>query len=115
MPTPTSGLYRNLLAMHDQGKRIDITLLVERLRQEGEYEAIGGAAYLAEVAQSVPYAANAAYYAEIVRNKATLRELIHASTEILRDAWDPTYEPKDCSATRKRGSSPSTTGEAPIA
>ena len=53
-------LYRNLLAMHDQGKRIDITLLVERLKQEGEYEAIGGAAYLAEVAQSVPYAAQRA-------------------------------------------------------
>jgi replicative DNA helicase len=88
-------LYRNLLAMHDQGKRIDITLLVERLKQEGEYEAIGGAAYLAEVAQSVPYAANAAYYAEIVRNKSTVRELIHASTEILRDAWDPTYDPKE--------------------
>ena len=88
-------LYRNLLAMHEQGKRIDITLLVERLKQEGEYEAIGGAAYLAEVAQSVPYAANAAYYAEIVRNKATVRELIHASTEILRDAWDPTYDPKE--------------------
>ncbi len=88
-------LYRNLMAMHDQGKRIDITLLVERLKQEGEYEAIGGAAYLAEVAQSVPYAANATYYAEIVRNKATVRELIHASTEILRDAWDPTYEPKE--------------------
>ena len=88
-------LYRNLIAMHEQGKRIDITLLVERLKQEGEYEAIGGAAYLAEVAQSVPYAANAAYYAEIVRNKATIRELIHASTEILRDAWDPTYDPKE--------------------
>ena len=79
--------------MHDEGKRIDITLLVERLKQEGDFEAIGGAAYLAEVAQSVPYAANAAYYAEIVRNKATLRELIHASTEILRDAWDPTIDP----------------------
>jgi replicative DNA helicase len=88
-------LYRNLLVMHEQGKRIDITLLVDRLKQEGEYEAIGGAAYLAEVAQSVPYAANAVYYAEIVRNKATLRELIHASTAILRDAWDPTYDPKE--------------------
>ena len=88
-------LYRNLLAMHDQGKRIDITLLRERLLQEGEYEAIGGPAYLAEVYQSVPYAANAMHYAEIVRNKATVRELIHASTEILRDAWDPTYEPKE--------------------
>src|SRR5208282_894857 len=60
-------LYRNMLAMHDQAKRIDITLLVERLKQEGEYEAIGGAAYLAEVAQSVPYAHKATYYAEIVR------------------------------------------------
>jgi replicative DNA helicase len=88
-------LYRNLLAMHDQGKRIDITLLVERLKQEGEFEAIGGFAYLAEVAQSVPYAANASFYAEIVRNKSTVRELIHASTEILRDAWDPTYDPKE--------------------
>ncbi len=88
-------LYRNLMAMHDEGKRIDITLLVERLKQEGEYEAIGGAAYLAEVAQSVPYAANATYYAEIVRNKSTVRELIHATTEILRDAWDPTYDPRE--------------------
>ena len=88
-------LYRNLKELHDQGKRIDITLLVERLNQAGELEAIGGKAYLAEVAQSVPYAHNAVHYAEIVRNKATVRELIHASTEILRDAWDPTYDPKE--------------------
>ncbi len=88
-------LYRNLLAMHEEGKRIDITLLHERLKKEGELEAIGGPAYLGEVAQSVPYAHNAPHYAEIVRNKATVRELIHASTEILRDAWDPTYEPKE--------------------
>ena len=56
-------LYRNLLALNDEGKRIDVTLLVERLKHAGEFEAIGGAAYLAEIAQSVPYAANAAYYA----------------------------------------------------
>ena len=95
MPTPTSGCIAICWRCTTQGKRIDITLLVERLKQEGEYEAIGGAAYLAEVAQSVPYAHNATYYAEIVRNKATVRELIHASTEILRDAWDPTYDPKE--------------------
>ena len=53
-------LYRHLFALHDEGKRVDITLLVERLKQAGEYEAIGGAAYLAEVAQSVPYAAQCA-------------------------------------------------------
>jgi replicative DNA helicase len=88
-------LFRHLFALHDDGKRVDLTLLIDRLKQSGEYEAIGGAAYLAEVAQSVPYAYNAPHYAEIVRNKATVRELIHACTEVLRDAWDPTVEPKE--------------------
>ena len=88
-------LYRHLLAMHDEGKRIDATLLLERLRSAGDLEAIGGAAYLAEVLHSVPYAANAVYYAEIVRDKATLRALIHASTEILRDAYEPTLDPRE--------------------
>ena len=67
----------------------------ERLKQEGEFEAIGGTAYLAEVAGSVPYAANAIYYAKIIRDKATLRSLIHASTEILRDAYDETVGPTE--------------------
>ena len=87
-------LFTHIVAMHDAGSRIDMTLLVERLRKEGDFEAIGGAAYLAEVAHSVPVAAHAAYYAEIVRDKATLRELIHASTEILQTAWDPATEPR---------------------
>lgn len=88
-------LYAHLMAMHDEGKRIDITLLVERLRQAGDLEAIGGPAYLGEVAQSVPYAANAVYYAEIVREKATLRALIRASTDILRSAYEPTLETRE--------------------
>ncbi len=88
-------LYAHLLAMHDQGLRIDTTLLLERLRSGGDLEAVGGTAYLAEVLHSVPYAANAVYYAGIVRDKATLRALIHASTEILRDAYEPTIEPRE--------------------
>ena len=88
-------LYGHLLAMHDEGGRIDTTLLLERLKQSGDLEAVGGTAYLAEVVHSVPYAANAVYYAEIVRDKATLRALIHASTEILRDAYEPTIEPRE--------------------
>jgi len=88
-------LYGHLLAMHDQGRRIDSTLLLERLRSTGDLELVGGAAYLAEVLHSVPYASNAVYYAEIVRAKATLRLLIHASTEILRDAYEPTLDPRE--------------------
>jgi len=86
-------LYEHLITLHEDGKRPDALLLIERLKQQGQYEAVGGGAYLAEVAQSVPYAANATYYAKIVRDKATLRALIHASSDILRDAYENVTEP----------------------
>ncbi len=88
-------LFEHLLAMHEDGVRIDVTLLVERLKQKGDFETIGGSLYLADVAQSVPTAANALYYATIVRDKATLRALIHASTEILRDAYDQSLDARE--------------------
>jgi replicative DNA helicase len=88
-------LFRHLLAMHEAGQRVDITLLVERLKQSGDYEAVGEAVYLADIAQSVPTAANASYYANIVRDKATLRALIHASTDILRDAYDQNLDARE--------------------
>ena len=88
-------LFRHLLAMHEAGRRVDITLLVERLKQSGDYEAVGEAVYLADIAQSVPTAANASYYANIVRDKATLRALIHASTDILRDAYNQNLDARE--------------------
>jgi len=81
-------LYTHILAMYEHGQRIDLTLLINRLKDAEVYEAVGGAAYLAEVVNSVPTAANATYYAQIVRDKATLRALIHAGTEVVRAAYD---------------------------
>ena len=88
-------LFEHMGAMHDAGKKIDITLLVNRLKSEGDFEAIGGAAYLAQVSNAVPNPAHAIYYANIVREKSTYRALINASTEILRDAYDETHDAKD--------------------
>lgn len=85
-------IYEHLLAMHDGGKSIDPMLLVESLRRAEAYESIGGAAYLAEIGQMVPTAAHAEYYARIVAEKAVLRSLIHAGTDIVHDAYDPTLE-----------------------
>ncbi len=79
-------------AMHDAGGKIDVTLLVDRLKTSGHYETIGGAAYLYKISQAVPNAAHARYYAGIVREKSTLRSLINASTEILRQAYDEQHE-----------------------
>ena len=87
-------LFGHIVQMHGEGSRVDTVLLVERLKGEGDFESVGGAAYLHEVYNSVAVAAHAVHYARIVRDKATLRSLIHASTEILRDAYDPTLEPK---------------------
>ncbi len=88
-------LYMHMMAMHEAGGRIDTMLLCERLKQQGDFEVVGGAAYLGEVISSVPVAAHAVYYANIVRDKSTLRALIHTSTEILRDAWDPSLNPRE--------------------
>ncbi|HEX4145561.1 MAG TPA: replicative DNA helicase [Pirellulales bacterium] len=88
-------LYDHMRAMHDEGRKVDLILLVERLKNAGDLEFVGGMAYLAEVMQSVATAAHAAYYAEIVRDKATLRSLIHSSTEILRESYDGSLDPRE--------------------
>ena len=81
-------LFTQIRSLHENGKSVDLTLLVDRLKADGEFETIGGAAYLAEVAQSVPTAANAAYYAKIVRDKSLLRSMIHTGTEIVQEAYE---------------------------
>ncbi|HTQ37419.1 MAG TPA: replicative DNA helicase [Pirellulales bacterium] len=88
-------LFAHLTAINDAGKRVDMTLLVERLRTSNEYDPIGGAAYLAEIARSVPTAANAVHYAQIVRDKAVLRSLIESCTETLRDAYEDNVEARE--------------------
>jgi len=88
-------LFQQMQEMHDAGAKIDVTLLVDRLKTAGDFETVGGAAYLYKVSQSVPNAAHARYYARIVREKATLRSLINASTEILRGAYEAEREPKE--------------------
>ncbi|MBN2024404.1 MAG: replicative DNA helicase [Pirellulales bacterium] len=85
-------LFAQMAAMHNEGIRLDAMLLCERLRAAGQLEAIGGEAYLIEMANSVAVAAHAVKYAEIVRDRATLRHLIHAGTEIIRDAYSATLD-----------------------
>ena len=88
-------LFAHILAMHDDGRKVDRTLLIEELRKSGDFEAIGGAAFIAKVLQAVPNAAHAEHYARVVADKATSRALIHASTDILREAYDESEKPKE--------------------
>ncbi|MCC9644467.1 replicative DNA helicase [Rhodopirellula sp. JC740] len=81
-------IYRHLRDMFDTGEKIDITLLVSRMRTAKDFEKVGGAAYLAQLGGSVANAAHAVYYGDIVREKAMFRRLIESSTEILRNAYE---------------------------
>jgi replicative DNA helicase len=88
-------LFSHMMEMHTSGKRIDVTLLVDRLKKSGDYELVGGPAYLARVSQAVPNAAHAKYYANIVHEKSTYRSLIDASTDILQNAYGQSVEAKE--------------------
>ncbi len=88
-------LFRHLLDLHDGGKRVDATIVLERLRSKGDLERVGGAAAIADMLAAVPHAAHATHYAQIIRDKSMLRSLIDASTDILRDAYDSPDEPRE--------------------
>lgn len=88
-------IYRALLEMHAASQGIDLTLLVEQLRANNELEEVGGEAYLAELMTSVQVTAHAQYYAKIVLQNATRRQLIDTCGKIINDAFSPDVQPKE--------------------
>jgi replicative DNA helicase len=81
-------IFDGVTKLYDKANPVDLVTLAEWLREQKFIEDIGGYAYLGELWEAAPTAANAEYYAKIVRDKAMVRNLITAGTEILRDAYD---------------------------
>ena len=81
-------IFQAVSDLYNDAKPVDLVILHETLKQRKQLEDVGGAVYLGELWDAAPTAANAAYYAKIVRDKALVRNLIHTSTELLRDAYD---------------------------
>ncbi len=67
----------------------DVVTLSEKLQSLGQLEQVGGMLYLGNLANDTPSAANIKAYADIVRNKSVLRQLIDASDDIAQSAYDP--------------------------
>ena len=84
-----SRIYSHMMKMRADNSKIDLLLLANNLKTAGELELIGGIAFLGELMNSVPVSVHAEYYAKIIREKATLRKLIHCGAEIVRDAYAP--------------------------
>ncbi len=66
---------------------VDIVTLSEELSRSGELERVGGRSYISSLMSSVVTAGNLAYHAEIIREKAILRSLIHAGSDIVTRAY----------------------------
>jgi replicative DNA helicase len=71
---------------------VDIITVVEKLRGKGWLEEVGSEAYLSELTGCAATSGNVQYYAEIVREKSTLRRLISAAAEITTDCFSPDRE-----------------------
>jgi replicative DNA helicase len=85
-------LYGAMMRLYSRGDPIDQLTLTNELRNIGEFDRIGGRQYVFRIVESVPTAANAGRYAEIVRGKALLRAVIDAGSRIQQEAFT---EPED--------------------
>ena len=81
-------IYRAGLALYAKGEPVDAITLVDELEERSELEAVGGRVRMHELAALVPATANAAHYARIVREMATLRGLIAAGQQIAQLGWE---------------------------
>jgi len=82
-------IYRQIQRMLERGKPVDAVTVAESLDIAGEAGETGGLAYLGELASNTPSAANIVRYAEIVRDRALLRQLVTAGDEIADSALNP--------------------------
>ena len=86
-------IFNRMVALSERNDPIDFVTLKEELSRSGELDEVGGPAYVAALADGVPRSANVEYYARIVKEKSTLRSLIHSANKILADAYEAEQEP----------------------
>jgi replicative DNA helicase len=81
-------VFNQMIALGEAQQAIDLITLTEELHRRGDLEASGGAPYLASLADGMPKVSNIEHYARIVKEKALLRNLIHASHNIQQRAFE---------------------------
>src|SRR5690625_2245299 len=77
-------IFEAIIDLYGRGEPADLVTVSDELSKRGELQRVGGGAYLADLIDMVPTAANAGFYAEIVVERATLRRLVEAGTRIVQ-------------------------------
>jgi replicative DNA helicase len=82
-------VYRTMADLVERNQPLDIITISESLEGIGELENVGGLAFISDLASSTPTASNIVAYAEIVRERATVRSLISVAHEIADSGFNP--------------------------
>lgn len=83
-------IYAAMLDLYEKSEPIDIVTVCQLLKDEGKLDNVGGRNYVTDLSLSVATTANLEYYAKVVEEKATLRNLIKAGTEIVGSCYEET-------------------------
>ncbi|MEJ5997851.1 replicative DNA helicase [Corynebacterium sp. H130] len=83
-------IYKAIIELFTEGTEVDPLVVRGRLDRNNDLDRVGGAPYLYDIVSSVPTAANARYYAEIVAEKAILRRLVDAGTRVVQLGYEGT-------------------------
>jgi len=82
-------IFRAIEVLADQSRPFDVITLSEEIQRHGDLEKVGGLAYLGNLAKDTPSAANIRAYADIVRERSVMRQLIHVGNEIADSGFRP--------------------------
>lgn len=85
-------LFATMRKMNEQNVPVDLVTITAQLDKDGNLEKAGGIAYVAQIANSIGNAANVAHYANIVKEKAVLRDLISIASNISNRSYDDTED-----------------------
>lgn len=85
-------IFETILELFDKGEPVDLVTVTDALRKSSKIDLVGGSVYVADLLNSVPTSANVEYYAKIVEEKAVLRRLIDAGTNIVAGAFEETED-----------------------
>ncbi|MBI4041941.1 MAG: replicative DNA helicase [Deltaproteobacteria bacterium] len=81
-------IFQSFVDLAESSEPVDLVTLTNHLKSKDLLGTMGGSAYLTQLVESVPTSANVQYYAKIVREKAILRKIISAATEIVAKGYE---------------------------
>jgi replicative DNA helicase len=88
-------IFSSMAELFDRNEPIDIITLTDQLKRKNDFEAVGGANYLASLVSMVPTSANVRYHSKIVREKAMLRGLLRSVTDIASNVYESELDPEE--------------------